>query len=42
MSGDDPCFHVKAETRSLIPLGIMGFGGDFDLVMEASGLSHET
>lgn len=36
------CFHMKAETRSFIPLGIMGFDGDFDLVMEALGLSHET
>lgn len=33
---------MKTETRSLISLGIMGFDSDFDLGMEALGLSHET
>ena len=42
MAGDNPCFHVKAETRSLISLDIVGFDGDSDLVMGALGMSNET
>lgn len=34
-SGDSTYLHMKADIRSFISLGIMSFGGGFDLVMGA-------
>lgn len=42
VSGDSTYLHMKADIRSLISLGIVRFGGGFDLVMGAFGLGHET
>lgn len=39
--GDSTYLHMKADIGSLISLGIVNFGGGFDLVTGAFGLGHK-